>query len=408
MMLAGSAVVVPSLDPLGIPGPPLLFVGLQMLTLVLHLLFMNLVVGGQVLALVLNIAALTGRREANPMANILYQTTPAALSMAITMGVAPLLFLQVLYGPYFYSANLLLGFAWFSLVVVLLLGFYLTYLLSLRGSNGLQKRLGRWDERPGRRLVVGLLTTAAVLWVAWILTINHELAINPKLWAQDGEWASPRWYVPASSTIPRYLHSMVGATAIGGLWAAAIGWWRARRETGPAEVNAALVGFGLTAAGVLTAVQIVLGLLFLLSLDKAVFGQLMGFKGLLGSVWTIALLPAICLPVVLVYAVLRRGEFKWFVAAGGLAMVVFIGMAFGHEQVRFASLAANSPGGFELSRWSVYPQWALMVVFLVLLVIGLGVVGVMMKWITDRGAKGGSAGGSPTSGSSLTETPPSA
>ena len=407
MMLAEtSALTVPGLDPLGIPGPPQLFIALQLLTMLLHVLFMNLVLGGNVLALVLNVAAIFGRREANPMANIVYQTTPAAISMAITMGVAPLLFLQVLYAPFFYSANLLLGFAWFSIIIVLLIGFYLTYFLSLRGSNGLQKRLGRWDDKPGRRLIVGLLTTAAVLWVAWILTNNHELTLNPKLWAQNGEWKSPRLFVDASSTIPRYLHSVVGATAIAGIWAAAIGWWRTRRGIGSSDVNTAMVRFGLTAAGIITVIQIVLGFLFLFSLDKAIFGQLMGFKGVLGAVWTIVLLPAICLPMLLFYAVLQRREFKWFLAASGAAVVILVGMLFGHEQIRLASLAANAPGGFELKRWTVYPQWTSMLLFVVLLVVGLGVVGLMMKWMTERNATDTSANQPSAAGPTSTETPP--
>lgn len=386
ILAASSALTVPSLDPLGVPGPPPLFVALQLLTLLLHLLFMNLVLGGNILALALNVAAVVGRRSANPMANIIYQTTPAALSMAITMGVAPLLFLQVLYAPFFYTANLLLGFAWFSMVVVLLAGFYLTYLLSLLGSNTLQKRLGRWDDKPGRRLFVGLLTTAAVLWVAWVLTNNHELSLNPRLWADGGEWKSPRWLIPSSSTITRYLHSVVGATAIAGLWTAAIGWWRVRRGIGTTDLNIALVRVGLAAAAALTAVQIILGFFFLFSLDPPIFRQLMGFRGPLGAVWTIVLLPAIGLPMLLVLALLRSGQFKWFLTAAGLAMVVLVGMLFGHEQVRLASLAANSPGGFELSRWTVYSQPVSMLLFFALLVIGLGVVGLMMKWMTERDA----------------------
>ena len=169
-----ATVTIPGLDPVGLPAPPTLFVFLQLLTMWLHVLFMNFVLGGSVLAVGLNVAAAAGRREANPIATLIHQAMPPMISMAVTMGVAPLLFVQTLYGPFFYSANVLMGFAWFSFVVVLLVGFYLTYWLTYRGSNALQRRIGTWDDKPLRRLAVGTLTAAGFLWIAWILTNNPE------------------------------------------------------------------------------------------------------------------------------------------------------------------------------------------------------------------------------------------
>ena len=50
-------------------------------------------------------------------------------SAAITAGVAPLLFLQILYQREFYTANLLLFNRWMAILPVLIVGFYSLYLI---------------------------------------------------------------------------------------------------------------------------------------------------------------------------------------------------------------------------------------------------------------------------------------
>lgn len=384
MMLA--AVSIPALDPVGLPAPPALFVFLQLLTVLLHLLFMNFVLGGSVLALGLNVAALAGRREAHPIANLIHQAMPPMISMAVTMGVAPLLFVQVLYGPFFYSANVLLGFAWFSFVVVLLVGFYLTYWLTYRGSNALQRRTGAWDDKPLRRLAVGVLTTAGFLWIAWVLTNNHEMSIHPNLWADGDAWRSPRWFVPSATTIPRFLHNVVGATAIAGLWLAAIGWWRVRRGTGEPEAQFGMIRLGLIVAAVLSTIQVIVGLYFLLSLDRGVMWELLGFRTFLGGIWSVTLLIALLLPLGMGYAAKHVRRFSWFAMSAGAGVLVTAGMLCGHEQVRTSSLARIEPEGFALDQWTVYPQWTNVVLFALVLVGGLALVGLMLYWITDRTA----------------------
>jgi hypothetical protein len=54
---------------------------------------------------------------------------PFMLGLGITAGVAPLLFLQLLYQHRFYSANLILGPRWGAVVPALITGFYALYLV---------------------------------------------------------------------------------------------------------------------------------------------------------------------------------------------------------------------------------------------------------------------------------------
>ncbi len=70
------------------------------------------------------------------------------LGLAITFGVGPLLFVQMLDGPAFYTANLLLSHRFMALLPALIVGFYLLYV---------QKTGWRWVARRSGRIGVPAL-----------------------------------------------------------------------------------------------------------------------------------------------------------------------------------------------------------------------------------------------------------
>ncbi len=161
--------------PLNHPAPTAFYLTLYVVSLVVHVAFMNYVLAG---AGYLAVAALfpgdpARPRHATPAALLLRDWLPFAVSAAITAGVAPLLFVQILYQPNFYTANLLLFHRWMAIVPILILGFYLTYLLK-------SKTIERW--RPAWRILVGLGTFACFLFAAWSWTENHLLSLDQKAW----------------------------------------------------------------------------------------------------------------------------------------------------------------------------------------------------------------------------------
>lgn len=121
--------LIPALDAAGLPGPPWLFHGLLVFTFFLHLIFMNLTLGGTIMAFVSHLRA-RGRVDdpSGVLAARLTAVNTYAISLAITTGVAPLLFVQVLYQQYFYSGTILLGWIWFGMLVLLMIGYYAAYL----------------------------------------------------------------------------------------------------------------------------------------------------------------------------------------------------------------------------------------------------------------------------------------
>lgn len=87
-------------DPAGAPAHPLIFLVLGVVTFALHLTAVNVMLG------TLGLAA-WGAFSKNPywqrLAGALGTTAKVAVSVAIVLGVAPLLFVQVIYDPFWYT-----------------------------------------------------------------------------------------------------------------------------------------------------------------------------------------------------------------------------------------------------------------------------------------------------------------
>lgn len=162
--------------PFGLPGPTAFYLTLYVLTMVVHVVFMNYVLAGA------GYLAVTGFRSHRheldqdcplTLTHVLRDWLPFATSAAITAGVAPLLFVQILYKQNFYTANLLLFHRWMLILPVLILGFYLLYLLKTR-----------WIMmRPPfvhGVVAVGALGCFAFTGLSW--TENHLLSTDRASW----------------------------------------------------------------------------------------------------------------------------------------------------------------------------------------------------------------------------------
>ena len=163
--------------PFGCPRPTAFYLLRGLSTFALHQALMHYVLAGSVYvtwATLFPGSGPTPRRQ-QPLAAALTDWMPFMLSAAITAGVAPLLFVQVLYPREFYTANSLLGWRWMVVIPVLVAAFYLLYLLK-------SPILDRWPKAA--RCSVACTVSACFLFVGFCWTANHLLANQPSAWPQ--------------------------------------------------------------------------------------------------------------------------------------------------------------------------------------------------------------------------------
>jgi hypothetical protein len=121
-----------------LPGPLWCITSLHVLTLTLHFAAMNFLLGG-VLWIV------TGKfrkRREDPALERLIKLLPGGMAATVTLGVAPLLFMQLLYPRQIYSAAIVSGCFWLLVIPTAITVYYLLYGMALSGDPGM--RSARW------------------------------------------------------------------------------------------------------------------------------------------------------------------------------------------------------------------------------------------------------------------------
>src|SRR5262245_52128362 len=98
--------------PLGFAFPTALYLCCYVATLCIHLVLMSYTLAGAAYLAMMGIIGKDRYRSVADLGGIIQDWLPFSLGLAITAGVAPLLFLQVLYQPMFYTSNLLLFHRW--------------------------------------------------------------------------------------------------------------------------------------------------------------------------------------------------------------------------------------------------------------------------------------------------------
>jgi hypothetical protein len=179
-----------------------LWLALYLLTLAIHVVLISYVAAGSAYALVQAL-----RKTDDPIAARVRDLLPFMLGLGITAGVAPLLFLQLLYQRRFYTANLLMGPRWGAVVPALIIGFYALY--AAKATEVLRNRR--------IALAVGTLCFG---FVAWSWTEIHMLMQTDAVWTQMYA-ANDRVF--ANSGVFTRLALWLGAMTTA--FAAVASWW---------------------------------------------------------------------------------------------------------------------------------------------------------------------------------------
>ena len=126
---------LPAPDVLPLPATVPVLHFLLLLTFFLHVLFMNCLLGGVLLTAWSRLRSRAPGDEHARLADQYTKLLPTLVAGTVTFGVAPLLFLQVIFGQFFFSSSVIMAWPWFMVVPILLLAYYGTYLQSFAGQK---------------------------------------------------------------------------------------------------------------------------------------------------------------------------------------------------------------------------------------------------------------------------------
>ncbi|MCE2884046.1 MAG: hypothetical protein LW806_03970 [Planctomycetaceae bacterium] len=312
-----------------LPTNTVVYLALLIATYALHAVFMNYTFGGMLWTAV---AALRGRySEGAPrdtLATVVRDWLPSAVSAAVTAGIAPLLFVQIVYQRSFYTANILLFNRWMALLPALIVAVYAMYVVKAHGSAGVRdhgraaKFLARGDVKSAAAVLAALL----IGYVGLAFIENHLLSLAPETWRDRYVEGSPA--LPAAPAWIRLAMWALGALPT----FAALAAWQLRRGAGGAnDEDRARASRPLALLALTGAIgSLVLGTIVwsadhggtrLLddSIGRLAFGSLAGALAVGGAAWItmalhrrlsaimVALAVSASLVAILAHAVLREG-----------------------------------------------------------------------------------------------------
>lgn len=354
--------LIPSVDPNPLPAPYWVLKLLLIAMFVLHIVAMNFMLGGGVVALTAKWRA-RNRAAGNRMFFDVAKKMPVLLPAAITLGIAPLLFVQVLYGQFFYTSSILMAWPWFLVLVLLTVAYYGFYYISFQSGGN-----------PGRAGGVMLFSVILVFLIGLLFTNNITLSLTPARWGAKYFQNADGWHLNLSepTLVPRYLHFFVAAVAVGGLFLvflALANWKRDRKYAGE------LLEFGGKVFMYSTMTQFVVGIVFLVSLPRDMRMLFMGDNPLATTLLLIGIVGGLG-AIILMSDALRRQNIRIAAFyAPAILGVVIVCMSTMRDILRDAYLKPYlHPGQFV-----VETQWSVLPLFLVLFVAGVILWFVMLK-----------------------------
>jgi hypothetical protein len=354
--------MVPTIDPNPLPAPYWLFKTLLLVTFLLHILAMNCMLGGAFLAVFARFTS-KGKEFRNRIFLDLAKKIPVFLAATITIGIAPLLFVQAIYGQYFYTSTILIAWPWFLLLVILCVAYYGFYFVAYNGKR-----------RPGPAGIVLLASLVLVLIVGFIQSTNVTLMQNPMRWASK-YFASPTGWsnnLSDPTLIPRYLHFVTSAIAVGGILLVLLAYVRWDKDR---EYSNYLFQYGGKAFMYATMAQFLIGSWFLISIPRNLRMIFMGDSPLASALFIVGILGTVA-AIFLMSDALRKQNIRVAVyGVSGLLAVVLIAMIVMRDLLRDAYLAP----WFHPHEFAVKTQWAVLPVFLVLFLSGVALWLLMLK-----------------------------
>lgn len=215
-------VPIPRDIPLSLPAPAGLLQVAIIIFFALHIVFVNLTLGGALLTYYFERLGLKrGEEKFDKLARLIAGTITVNKSLAVVLGVGPLLVMNALYSAYFYTANSLTGTAWIGIIPAAMCAFLLLYWHKYS-----------WDQlRRYKQLHLLILAAAIVLLlgIPLVFLSNINLMLFPEKWTEARGFLS---VVMLPNVLPRFAHFLLATFSATGLFLA---WYFGSQTRGDLE-----------------------------------------------------------------------------------------------------------------------------------------------------------------------------
>ena len=172
-------------DPAGLPFYPIVFQGLYILTWAFHALFVFLALGSMGLSI---FGGFKQKSDNNwkILTSHMLQTGKISVSLLIVLGVAPLLFTQVIYDPNWYTVNTISGLWVVIFIYTLLVGYSMYYWYYYANK-----------KQSSSSSIIGTISFLLLVFCGLIMHVFSVQVIQPEKWMQ---WYAPNGVVDTSGT----------------------------------------------------------------------------------------------------------------------------------------------------------------------------------------------------------------
>ena len=325
-------------------APLWLVTSLHLLTLTLHFFAMNILFGGAAITLWSSARSRWDGTQAVHFSRLF----PAATAASVTLGVAPLLFLQLVYPGQVYAAAIVSGWFWLLVPAAVIAAYYALYRASFEGQ-----RTGRASHLMLAVALGGLAYVSLVY--SSVFSMAEQPALVRSLYAKNQSgWA---WNPALGAYALRWLHMLLGALTVGGFFVGMLGQDHPKVF---ATGKAAFVGGMAVAAAV--------GAAYLISLMPYL-------EAFMRSPAITVLVAAILLSLAALHFYVRR---HFWVSGLALFLSVF-GMVYVRHVVRLLRLGKD----FTPASWRIAPQWSPFLLFLACFLLMLAALAWML-WLFFR------------------------
>ena len=173
-------------DPAGVPFYPIVFQGLYILTWALHIAFVLLALGGIPLALI-GTAKKSIDDNWKKLGAHMTQVAKISVSILIVLGVAPLLFTQVIYDANWYVTNTISGLWVVAFIYIMITAYILWYWYYYANKSN--------SSMAG---LIGLVSFVAFIGAGVLMHAFANESIQPEQWMN---WYAPNGVIDTSGTV---------------------------------------------------------------------------------------------------------------------------------------------------------------------------------------------------------------